>query len=383
MNMKPTNRQPRVSFTGYYGMQNYGDDLFGLICRQAASRFWGADVQLVCPPIEGIQARYSIPHWFPAQLYGGRGPTGQMSRLYSFAQALATSDILVLGGGSTIHSRRSFRQPLMIAARELGHLELGAVGVSIGPFHKVADEAAAAQYLRQFSYISVRDRRSYDMALDMGLGDRVHDGRDLAGLLPLFVSPPRSAEPERTPRLGIALCNYGVATDYHVPEKAGLLQAIAEAVARVSHDRLIEVVLFSLNEHPEVGDRRLTGELERQLIDRNITARVLHYSGDPGATARAIGSCDAFMSARLHGALTAYVLGIPFAMIDYHPKCRDFADDVGLPETQRIDVQRHDATSIRQALENMLSGTTPALAPSVYSAQALAIFENSPWMRTR
>lgn len=31
--------KPRVAFTGYYGMRNFGDDLFGVICTRAAERY--------------------------------------------------------------------------------------------------------------------------------------------------------------------------------------------------------------------------------------------------------------------------------------------------------------------------------------------------------
>ena len=29
----------KIVFTGYYGMSNFGDDLFGLVCASGAARF--------------------------------------------------------------------------------------------------------------------------------------------------------------------------------------------------------------------------------------------------------------------------------------------------------------------------------------------------------
>ena len=38
---------------------------------------------------------------------------------------------------------------------------------------------------------------------------------------------------------------------------------------------------------------------------------------------------DLVISMRLHGAVLAYLLGVPFALNEYHQKCTDFCDDIG------------------------------------------------------
>ena len=55
-------RSLRVGFTGYYGMRNFGDDLFGVLCAAAARCYWNAEPLLVGPTmIDAIAIPDEIP----------------------------------------------------------------------------------------------------------------------------------------------------------------------------------------------------------------------------------------------------------------------------------------------------------------------------------
>jgi polysaccharide pyruvyl transferase WcaK-like protein len=380
-----TARRLRVSFTGYYGMDNFGDDLFGAICSAATRAYWRGEPRLAGPAIVGVDSRYTMPRWYPASVYGAGGALGKASRLYSFARALHGADVLVMGGGSVITARESFRKPMMLSAHRRGKVQLAAVGVSIGPFEDAAAEASVADFIQRFAYLSVRDRRSYELALKMGLHGKVHHGRDLAGLLPLLVPLSRAgsgaAGEAGTMRIGIALCNYGEASGYAAPDKRMLQSTMAAALAKLGRERPLQIDVFSLNEHDRHGDRALAHAFREQLGRHGLGVRVLNYRGlGPVAMAQEIGRCDAFVSARLHGAIVAYLQGVPFAIIDYHPKCNDFADDIGLPSSQRITAQRQDAAAFDGALAAMLSDEhAPTLSRELYARQAQDIFKSGPW----
>jgi polysaccharide pyruvyl transferase WcaK-like protein len=383
--MPETNTQRlRTSFTGYYGMNNFGDDLFGMICSAAAHRFWNSEARLVGPAIEGVDSHYTMPAWYPPGCYGASGPLGKASRLYSFMRAIRGSDVLVMGGGSVINARKSFRKPMMVSAQRRGQVELAAVGVSIGPFADDAAEAAAAEFIDRFAYISVRDRRSYELALKMGLAHKTHSGCDLAGLLALLAPAPGRTFPagqhDNAIRIGVAPCNYR-SNGYPAPAPSSVQAGLATALARLATARPLQVDIFSLNEHREHGDHALALALQQDLQQRNVASEVLRYRGrSPLDMVRAIGRCDAFVSARLHGAMVAYLQGVPFTIIDYHAKCRDFAADVLLPDAQRIDAERQDADAFGQAFTAMLEGdSAPAVSPEFYAEQAQDIFRCAPW----
>ena len=50
-------QRPCVGFTGYYGMRNFGDDLFGVLCAMAAQSYWRAQPSVVGPPLQDAPAR--------------------------------------------------------------------------------------------------------------------------------------------------------------------------------------------------------------------------------------------------------------------------------------------------------------------------------------
>jgi polysaccharide pyruvyl transferase WcaK-like protein len=374
---------PRVAFTGYYGMRNFGDDLFGVICTQAAQRYWGAQPLLVGPPLQGMAGRSTVPAFYPPDWYGALGALGKSSRLLSFASAALTSDVLVMGGGSVITARESFRKPMMQAARRHRGLQLAAVGVSIGPFREPAQEEAAASFLDRFHYLSVRDQRSFEWTRRMGLSAQTHAGCDLAALLSSLQAIPTRAphRPGDPLRIGVAPCNYNPGGAYPAPAPAAWQQAFVDVVARWSRQREVVVDVFSLNEHGQHGDAALAEGLAAQLRQQAVPANVLHYDQpDPLAMVAAIARCDAMVSARLHGAIVAWLCGVPFAIVDYHRKCRDFADDIGLPSHRRITTEQGESFSevIIALLKERELG---ALSPSVYTRKAQDIFLCAPWAR--
>ncbi len=375
----------RVAFTGYYGMRNFGDDLFGVLCTRAAQHYWAAQPVLVGPSLTGMAGHSTVPTFYPADWYGAMGALGKSSRLLSFASATLTSDVLVMGGGSVITARESFRKPMMQAARRHRGLQLAAVGVSIGPFANAAQEESAASFLNRFSYLSVRDRRSFDWTQRMGLSAETHAGRDLAALLlPLASLPARAGiEPTDPLRIGVAPCRYSENGSYAAPSRVAWQQAFVDVVQRWARTRPLVVDVFSLNEHPHHGDADLAEDLCSQLREAGVDAATVRYRDpDPLRMVAAIARCDVMVSARLHGAIVAYLCGVPFAIVDYHPKCRDFADDIGLPAHRRITL--HEGESFSDVIISLLKDRNVAgQSPAHYAAEAEAIFKCAPWARER
>ncbi|HEY0505380.1 MAG TPA: polysaccharide pyruvyl transferase family protein [Lysobacter sp.] len=372
----------RAGFTGYYGMRNFGDDLFGVLCAAAARRYWNAEPLLVGPPLEGVHARSTWPAQLPGAMYGSPGPIGKAARVAGFVRGLHASDVLVMGGGSVITARESFRKPMMLAAQRRGRVQLAALGVSIGPFADAEAEASAAEFVRSFAYLSVRDRRSFDLAQRMGLERIVHRGRDLAGLLPLVLPPRADSVAGGVPRLGLAPCQYKVRTDHPAPTPEQWQEAAVRAIARRSARSPLHVEVFSLNAHPQHGDERLAMALLQRLREHAVPASLHAYrGGDPLATVRAIRNCDAFVSARLHGAIVAYLCSVPFAIVDYHPKCRDFGDDIGLPAQLRVGGASCPDDAFMRPLDALLNdnGWRPSLSPHLYAQEAQDIFQCAPW----
>ncbi len=380
-------RTLRAGFTGYYGMGNFGDDLFGAVCTAAARQLWHAQPLVVGPRLDGVDAGCTVASEAMAARYGDTGAAGKGIRLLSFCRGVLGSDVLVLGGGSVITGRESFRKPLMLGAQRMRGLSLAAVGVSVDPFRSEEARRRVAEFLGRFAYISVRDRRSFELVSSLGLETTLHAGRDLAGMLPLL-----SPRPPKTPRLpgqmltlGVSPCNYSVRPEYPAPEPAQWEDALIDALVELAPRLPLQVKVFSLNRHPRHGDEALATDLQRRLQAKGLSASTWFYRDrDPVKGVAAIAECDAMVSARLHGAIVAYMEAVPLVMVDYHRKCRDFADDIGLPGSQRITGQSHDRRAWTRALHALLDGSAePRVSREVYARQAQQVFKCAPWSADR
>ena len=86
------------------------------------------------------------------------------------------------------------------------------------------------------------------------------------------------------------------------------------------------------------------------------------------------------LSVRLHGAITAYLCGVPFALLEYHRKCTDFLEDIGQAEELRIGSKGADACTVTNLLQRLSEHPpTPSLPSSHYSRDAAASFTSAPW----
>jgi polysaccharide pyruvyl transferase WcaK-like protein len=72
----------------------------------------------------------------------------------------------------------------------------------------------------------------------------------------------------------------------------------------------------------------------------------------PAAFDEAVEGCEAVVSQRLHGAVLAAGRGVPVAMIEYQPKCRDFMASIGGAD---LSVRTDDLTPLAGVVERVLA----------------------------
>lgn len=284
----------RVQAVGYYGMGNYGDDLFrAVVARHAPSLWPGATVRTWAPQRPGLNAR--------------GGVVGQAARLAGATAGAAWADTFALCGGSVLHEVTGV-QRLRSRLKSVRRFE--ALGVSVGPFP--ADPGPVLRFLDSFDRVVVRDPASRARA-----GRDYPVGGDLAALCDdLRPHGPRSGK--------IVVC----------PSRDAQVDApeIARQVLSSLPDRDMPVAVLALNYHPEKGDETLSHEVARLLREqrcthvRTPTYRVLGQRG----VASMLASASAVWTQRLHAGIVAYLVGTPFLIVSHHDKCRDFASDIGL-----------------------------------------------------
>ena len=325
----------KIGLTGYYGMSNYGDDLFGILSVLGAREYWPEyELSLLCPALEEIDVKYIYPHTLPAELFRCHNRTGAVVRLGTYAAGILYSDSIVYSGGSLFRSGR-------IGVKDLVHKILGrkikfyAIGVSVGPYDKTEDEKAVIEKLKAFDFISTRDKVSYDRLLSYDLGINISESADLAGVALRLMSPvvtPKKSEEGRL-RLGFSPCFLKEA-----PTKAKkYCDIFISTILELSVEISIDVTVLCLNQHPEVGDFDLSQYVQSELLRLGVrTKLVLYQEFGVRGTWNLISNFDAYVSVRLHGAISSYLCGVPFLLFEYQEKCTEFLDYIGKHENERI-----------------------------------------------
>lgn len=371
----------KITLNGYYGFANYGDELFNLTTVLAARRWWsGHRVDILGPPVRGIEADYRVPAWFPTALYTAPGIFGKASRLGFLAGAMLRRDLLLYAGGSTLSTGSTMKKIQRIAA-ERNLTKFAAIGVSIGPFADAADEEEAARFLRKFTYLSVRDRRSVELLENMRIPVKPLLSRDLAGVLPLLL-PPESAPQGAAgdPVLGIALCYFERLSGCDAAVEDRRNTALFEGIANFVKRERVRVRIFCLNTNPHFGDEALSVELQRRLQRHGAEVEIVSSKDNLLGCWRGLGACKAVLSVRLHGAITAYLCGVPFALVEYHRKCADLVEDIGQPSALRIPRDCADPIAVEQILERLFHRSEqPAMSREAYAAEAALNFTQAPW----
>ncbi|WP_084166483.1 polysaccharide pyruvyl transferase family protein [Stutzerimonas azotifigens] len=367
---------------GYYGMGNFGDDLFGVTVAGASAHYWtDFNVRLLCPRLDGIENDFFIPGWFPKTVYSSQSYAGKLSRLGFLMRSLKEAEKYVFAGGSVFSSMPSGLRDFVVS-RHSEQLAISAVGVSLGPFDSMESEKKIRTMLRSFEYISLRDKVSYEIAESFNLDARVVLAGDLAGVMKtIYPLPPTAAFKLTSDKkiIGFSPCFLD-----RRPELARhYCDAFISAVKAASTTMQMKVIVLNLNYHPTLGDNSLCNYAMSELNSFAIECEMICYSsmGVLG-TWNLISTFDAYISVRLHGAISAFLLNVPFCLFEYHPKCTDFLYEIGAPDIARLAPEKGDDFGLTDALANILGGAHySTLSTSKYEQASALNFTKAPWAK--
>ena len=314
----------RVLIAGYYGYGNIGDE--------AILRSLLRDLGSALPEAEFL-VLYGSAAGAPGNLSSAR--VRYLPRLQppAIREAMRTSDMLVLGGGTLIQDVTSLRSLIyylsLIWAARRGGLRVALYGGGLGPLTTALGRRLARAVLPTVDLLALRDRRSIETALALGVpSDR----------LLLTADPAFSVLPAKPTTAGAARCTAraamlaaGVPADrldsvialalrppLAAADRAAIVAGVRDAVARTGVFPLL--VPF----HPE-RDLPLLVQLGAQL---GVPCAVLRAANDPELLQQIVASCRAVLAMRLHGVIFAVAAGVPCVAMAYDPKVGALADDV-------------------------------------------------------
>lgn len=327
---------------GYYGMQNVGDDalllasLFGAQTQLKCESFAVASASQFCSATFGhIEATQKAHQQFKGQ-----------NRCNHYYYALRSKRV-IFGGGSVFHTTKdiNLKRRLMKLAGSNPSL---AVGVGLGPFHDEEAEKACAAFLNECDFIGVRDAKSYNIGKRLAPKANLHMTFDLA---PSLCQHPQFSVSE-SERKGILfnLCPAPVDAfgTVNKEQESQRFWDICQVIYRTWLQTKQPITLLNLN--GQDGADGNISELIQLKLGNKIPLTILKYSDDSFAVINTISRYKAIVSMRLHGCILGYLSGTPAIALNYHEKCVEWCQQIGMPERYQFDANRLDPQGLSQAL---------------------------------
>ena len=342
---------------GYYGMGNAGDDAFCLVTSAFAREAWGVDdLAFVAPqsrlPALPFPARGIFPD--PVRFRGH----GRTAALWAKLRARHVAHV----GGSVFQNLTGRQRDEEFFAR-LGLLRLHAIGVSVGPFKSAREGRRTVRFLRRFHTLHVRDQASAGRIAEVDSTLNARVGFDVAVLLPELafcrsvVEEAKRPGRSNPPVVGVSVCNdaslRGAVSEAEEQRHA----AVVETLRRLAAQRAVRYRFIAFNSHPRWGDEDLTRRIA-DAVAASAEVEVQGYDGDVRGTLAAVAGCDAIFATRLHAGVFAYACQVPFVIVAYRSKGRDFAREVGLPDRFVFPVAGPQPQAGCAALAELLDGRT-------------------------
>jgi polysaccharide pyruvyl transferase WcaK-like protein len=305
-----------VVHIAWLGHKNFGDDVMAEALRRFMSEMYG-DVKYYVVCEGSVEKKQGVSPFYP------------LRRKYIFLGyifeyfILRKTDVLILGGGSVLHSENSitWKKRLVEKYREVSKKKTRVFGISLGlgPFKTERAKKKCRELLNSLDVASFRDKPSFLFAKKcMKKGVALHSFDVSATYCDMFGVKQRESVSE-IHTIGVVLKK---GSGSH-----SLRQKHKELIIKLSK-KYDYVRVFAFCTSEKFGE----GEYIKQILYELSLSNVLFipYLGDCFQFLQSLRSCDFIISVRLHGLIISYLLNIPFYALSYHKKCDDFLSEVGV-----------------------------------------------------
>lgn len=322
----------KIVFLGTHGQMNIGDEL---LLETFLSQL-------------GTQNHYYVNSYDPAFTASQLRPRFQAdvfntaterSKLLRYLQGC---DLLFFGGGSIVKElyasvgRSPYATLMMVLAivtftRRVARKPIIMSNIGVGPLQTPRGKQLAGWIVRQVNVLSVRDRKSYDTCLALGLTpDRVQLVPDavFANAPSVFVERPGAipAVRSRGGKLKVALnLNY----DIQNPDNwETFLENLTDGLRAINTAQPLEIHTLPMQStFKEMHDARVLAGFRARIPELDVH---LHDVGDHHEAAAIIDECDLLLSERLHALVMAAILGKPFVALMYDVKVSELVGGLGM-----------------------------------------------------
>ncbi|MEN8215314.1 MAG: polysaccharide pyruvyl transferase family protein [Pseudomonadota bacterium] len=349
---------------GWHGQLNTGDDAFAIVTSWGLRHYCQANTIVMESDASGIlHKKYNIK-LVQTQSFYIPGLSRLLRRFY-----YTQSKSLIFAGGSLFNDKElnNFFNSYMFQKKKII-----AIGVSVGPFVSLQHEKNTLEFLKKMDYIGFRDDFSYNWAASKNIDIAFSKAFDLAVLLPLAVNY-QFTTTEKSKRIGFSLLAFNYLKNPNELNKdIEFIQNLAKSTYSVIKDRGFKITLYSLCRHHFYNDDIIC-EAFLDSFPNKSDIEIFKHDGDAYRTWLAMKKCSHIVSMRLHGSVFAYINQTPLLLMEYHPKCRDFADMVGLDNKFCFNLNNFEPDYYKNSLSLLLEESQIQTHLSLKSAQECAL----------
>ncbi|MCL0069458.1 polysaccharide pyruvyl transferase family protein [Dehalococcoidia bacterium] len=338
---------------GYYGWKNVGDDamLYALL-----QELYALD------PKANFAVLSAVPVTIPPQTEG-KIRFVKLSPL-AVSQEILRSSAFIIGGGTHLFDYGNKIRVLkiqlsiliLVTYSKVLRKKVYLLNNGIGPILTTWGRILTKLICHLADYISVRDGASYRLLASWGFTGKVSLAFDLSALIEPLDETTNNPLENNKAILGISVTPV-FELYYNSRERDFLLvDEIAKAInEQIERNPQWEVYLFIFKGKTKDHDVDIT-QLLQQRLQPPERVKLIPYNPDPRRMLDKVAQCHAFVGMKYHSCLFAYLSNIPLLVIDYHPKCRALAEDIGLP--------RQAVMSLREILDGQLTQRVKNLTES-------------------
>ncbi len=368
----------KINFFGYYGYKNTGDDSFIEVSSWGAINYWNFEELIFTvnntPIIQTSNITFNkIPNIKGLNILYKRFSILKSENIVFAGGSLFSNDILITDEISFFNLKNKLFK----------NKQFGAIGVSIGPFKSSVIEKKYIEIFKKFNFLTLRDKKSFDIACSYNLPFKPILTFDLAALLPKIYGHKFI---KTNNALGISVCNYeSYIKDGNIKSENERNLYVLNLISRVcqNFDTSLKINFYIFNGNDINGDYKLTNFYIFELNKIGFyNINIFNYNNNVKAVWDSIRYSDVFLTTRLHASIFAYLQNIPFFLLEYHRKCTDFLDTIHYPNEQRIyksiDCLEIDINNISNVLANKNNYILPD-NPIIYEDLSLMNFTQIPF----
>ncbi len=308
----------KILISGYYGYNNIGDEsILRTVIDNLREKLPDVDITVLSHAPDQTREKYGVK------------AAPRMS-LWAIFRCVLRCDLLLSGGGSLLQDATSGRSILyylfILGLAQLLGKETFIYSQGIGPISNPRNRRLTARVLRRTSGIVVRDGKSRDLLLEIGVPDAlIHVTADP-------VIRVRKADPA----LGLALLRregcprregtltVGWALKARKPDPA-FYEEVRRCVRWLRQEYGADSVLIPFFYDEDLG----VCQAIAQGLEGEVGCLGQKYLSEE--TLSIIGCMDVLVGVRLHSLIYAAVMGVPMVGVSYDPKVDSFLASIDRP----------------------------------------------------